>query len=46
MAVAADHHEPGMGDDRRGIENMIRYESSRDAVQTLAALYRPDFRPQ
>ena len=46
MTVAADHDEPGMSDDRWSIENMIRHESGRDAVKSLATLHRPDFGTQ
>ena len=46
VTVAADHDQPGMSDDRRRIENVIRHEPGRDAVQPLAALDRPDFRTQ
>ena len=39
MTVAADHNEPGMGDDHGCIENVIRNEAGSDAMQAFAALF-------
>ena len=43
MTVAADYHEPGMGNDRRCLENVIGNEPGRDAVQALASFHGPHF---
>ena len=46
VTVPANDHEPGMSDDGRSIEDMIRHEPGRDSVQTLATFHGPDFGSQ
>ena len=46
VTVAADDDEPGVGDDGRGVEDVVRHEPGGDPVQPLPALHRPDLGTQ
>jgi hypothetical protein len=47
VAVAANHHQPGMGNDGRRIQGMVGHLPGRDPVQPfLPPLRRPDLGPQ
>ena len=46
LAVAADDHQPGVGDDGRRRQQVVRHDPGRDPLQPLALADVPDLGPQ